>query len=142
MGLPYLESATSPGLGQRRKAMGGVLGDVLRFFSMRGVRSALMAFGRVAIGVRILLRELRWPFGMMMLLLLPAAIAVLVLPSTLGMTLPQAERLRRSRRARAECSGPGVRIALAERSMEPVYADMVLALLQLTAPPRLLSSVR
>lgn len=138
MGLPYLESATSPGLGQRRKAIGGVLGEVLRFLSMRGVRSALMAFGRAAMGVRILLREFRWAFDVLLLLV----ITLLVFPSTFGMTLPQAERLRRSRRARAECKGPGVRIALAERSMDPVYADKVLALLQLTAPPRPLSSVK
>lgn len=113
MGLPNLESATSPGLGQRRKAMGGVDGEEERFFRSRGVRSALNAFGRDAIGVRILLRELRSAFELLLL-----ATALLVFTSTLE--APQAERLRRSRRARAECSGPGVRMALAERSMEPV----------------------
>jgi len=58
MGLPNLDRATSPGLGYRRKAIGGVVGDPERIsFWARGVRSALKAFWREAIGVRILLRE-------------------------------------------------------------------------------------
>lgn len=101
MGLPNLESAISPGLGQRIKAIGGVPGEVPRGL-LRGVRSALNAFWRAGIGVRILLREERCDF-----LALARILLVLLVDGASSLPFSQAERLRLSRRARAECNGPG-----------------------------------
>jgi len=106
-----------------------VVGDPERIcFCFKGVRSALKAFAREAIGVRSLLRELR-----LLLLEIDGGLAECNM-----LRSPQAERLRRARRALAECSGPGVRMAFVDRSREPVWAARMLPPLA----PMLLSSVR
>lgn len=101
MGLPNLDSAISPGLGQRINAIGGVPGEVPR--CLHGVRSALYAFCLAGIGVRILLREFRWDFVALAIILL-----VLFVDAASTLLPSHAERLRLSRRARAECNGPGI----------------------------------
>lgn len=103
-GLPHLDNTTSPGFGHRKNAAAGDDTDIVEGNCCPQIcdeRSALKALGRVAVGVRILLREMR--VSIMLEELVDGFIVDTRTKSS------QADRLRRGRRARAELNGPGVR---------------------------------
>lgn len=133
-----MDNTTSPGFGQRKNAAAGDDADIVIENCCPQTcdeRSALKALERVAVGVRILLRDIR------VSITVEELVEDFIVDTCTKSS--QADRLRRGRRALAELSGPGVRPRCCCCLIDArLYALKIEVETPTELPPFVLSSVR